>query len=201
METAERIALFGGSFDPPHLAHTGIASAAVAQCRLDRVIFLPCRESPLKGRLPGASAEHRTAMLRLAAAEYPWAEVDEWELSRPGPSYSWQTVEHFCESRPGAVLHWLMGEDQWAALERWARPEFLRTALTFIVFARNGQAPQSRAGWRAHFLQGEFPGSSTAARTALAGEKPVEQLLAPAVAEYARRHQLYRRSAAGGGHP
>ena len=188
---SERIALFGGSFDPPHLGHTGIAAAAVEQCGLDRVVFIPCRQSPLKGKLPGAPAPQRADMLRLALAGAPWAAVDEWELSRPGPSYSWQTVAHFHEKHPHAALHWLMGADQWTALEKWAQPEFLREHLTFIVFAREGIQPQPREGWRAHFLHGEFPGSSTAARALLAAGNSDAALLHPAVAAYALSHALY----------
>lgn len=189
---ATRVCLFGGSFDPPHLGHTGIAAAAVEQCALDKVIFIPCRQSPLKGKLPGASAEQRTAMLRLALDALPHSSVDEWELTRPGPSYSWETVAHFRRSLPHALLHWLMGADQWAAIEKWARPDFLREHLTFIVFARDGLQPQSRDGWRAHFLRGEFPASSTAARSLLAEGKSTAGLLAPAVSDYALQHGLYQ---------
>ena len=65
-------ALFGGSFDPPHRGHVAMAAAAVAVCGLDRVVFIPCRESPMKGRRPEASGEQRVAMLRGVAAGLPW---------------------------------------------------------------------------------------------------------------------------------
>lgn len=187
-----RLALFGGSFDPPHRAHLAIAAVAVEQCGLERVIFIPCQVSPLKGRLPAAAGAHRLAMLRLAVAELAWAEVSDWELSRSGPSYSWQTAEHFAALHPHAALHWLMGADQWESLERWARPDFLREQLTFIVFARDGAQPQPRPGWHAHFLKGEWPGSSTEARALLAAGKSAVALLPPAVQEYAIRERLYR---------
>jgi len=185
-----RLALFGGSFDPPHLAHLAIARAAVEQCGLDRVVFIPCRESPLKGKQPGATGPQRQEMLRLATAGLAWAEVSGWELERPGPSYSWQTAEHFAAEHPGAALHWLMGADQWAALERWVRPDVLRELLTFIVFTREGKAPQPREGWRMVHLRGEWAGSSTDARALLAAGEPAPLLLA-AVDAYARRERLY----------
>ncbi len=187
----ERIALFGGSFDPPHGAHLAIAREAVALCGLGRVVFVPCQESPLKGKQPGARGVDRLAMLRLATAGLPWASVSDWELSRPGPSYSWQTAEHFASLYPGAELHWLMGADQWAALEHWARPEILRERLTFIVFARDGARPVARGGWRAAFLPGEFPGSSTEARRLVAAGESTAGLLPESVAEYALRERLY----------
>lgn len=187
-----RIALFGGSFDPPHRAHLAIAQAAVDQCALNSVIFIPCRESPLKNRLPGASGPRRLEMLRLAVADLLWADVSDWELSRPGPSYSWQTAEHFANLHPQAELYWLMGADQWAALEQWARPDFLMHRLTFIVFARDGDRPAARPGWRAQFLHGEWRGSSTEARALLAAGLSAAHLLPPAVEEYAVSRGLYR---------
>jgi nicotinate-nucleotide adenylyltransferase len=185
------IALFGGSFDPPHRAHLAIARAAVEQCGLARVVFIPCQESPLKDRRPLASGPQRLEMLRLATAGLPWAEVSDWELSRPGPSYSWQTTAHFETLHPGAVLSWLMGADQWAALEHWARPDFLQEHLTFIVFARDAEKPRLRPGWRVHFLTGEWPGSSTEARALLAEKKSAAHLLPPAVEDYAISQGLY----------
>ena len=190
--TSPRLALFGGSFDPPHLAHLAIAGAAVEQCALQRVVFIPCQESPLKEKQPGASGPDRMEMLRLATAGLPWAEISDWELSRPGPSYSWQTAEHFAALHPGAALHWLMGADQWASLERWAQPDILRCRLTFIVFARSGVQPQPRDGWRAHFLRGEWHASSTGARAALASGSVAGDLLPAAVEKYAVRRGLYR---------
>jgi len=191
MEKPRHIALFGGSFDPPHNAHLAIARAAVEHCGLSRVVFIPCQISPLKERVPGASGPQRVEMLRRATAGLPWAEISDWELSRPGPSYSWQTAEHFAGLHPQAELHWLMGADQWAAIERWARPEFLRGRLTFIVFARDGQAPLPRPGWRAHFLSGESHGSSTEVRALLAAGKSAAHLLPAAVEEYAVSERLY----------
>lgn len=187
----ERIALFGGSFDPPHCGHLAIAQAAVEQCSLQKVWFIPCQESPLKSKPPGASGADRTAMLRLATAGLPWALVSDWELTRPGPSYSWQTAEHFATAHPDAMLHWLMGADQWAALDRWARPDILRERLTFVVFARDGVPPAAREGWRLISLPGEFPGSSTEARRRLAAGESTAGLLPAEVAAYAVRKRLW----------
>jgi nicotinate-nucleotide adenylyltransferase len=169
-----------------------MAAAAVSACGLDRVVFVPCRISPLKGWSPGAGGDERMEMLRLATEGRPWAEVSGWELGRPGPSYSWETVEHFRSLWPSAELHWIMGEDQWADLERWARPELLRERLHFIVFARNGSAPQRRPGWRLTVVAGEWSVSSTRVREALAAGVETAELLPAAVAGYIARQGLYR---------
>lgn len=188
----QRPALFGGSFDPPHVGHVAMAEAAVAACGLDRVVFVPCRHSPLKGWAPGASGDERLEMLRLATAGREWVEVSDWELGRPGPSYSWETVRHFRSLWPSAELHWIMGEDQWASLERWARPEVLRETLHFIVFARDGSEPQRRLGWRMTVVAGAWSVSSSQVRAALAAGGDAGGLLPAEVQQYIARRRLYR---------
>ena len=100
-ERVQRVALFGGSFDPPHRGHVAMAEAAVGACGLDRVVFVPCRESPLKGRRPGASGEERVAMLEGVTSGLGWAEVSDWEINapiarkgayRPSPIWLKQTI-------------------------------------------------------------------------------------------------------------
>ncbi len=189
------IALFGGSFDPPHLGHLAIARAAMEQAGLDRVIFLPCRQSPHKAQSPGASGEQRLEMLRLATEEWAWAEVSAYETGRPPPSYSWQTAENFAREYKGAKLYWLMGADQWAGISKWARPERLGELLTFIVFPRSRVHPTPRENMRAIFLDGEFHVSSTAARALVAGNASLDvltQLLPEPVASYILSKGLYR---------
>lgn len=191
-----KIALFGGTFDPPHLGHIHIAEAAVTACGLDQVIFLPCHQSPHKPNQPRASGPQRTEMLRLATSQFPWAKVSEWELQRAEPSLSWQTAEHFATEFPNANLYWLLGTDQWEALERWGRPERLAELLTFIVFPRAGKHPEPNPRFKAHFLTSEFPGSATAVRTALASALPAPDLPL-GVAAYIAEHGCYRHQTPG----
>ena len=125
MSCGYRIALFGGTFDPPHLGHVRLAEAAREAVGLDEVRLLPCRVSPHKtGSEPTAAAD-RLAMLRLATAGLPWVVVDDCEVGREGPSYSYQTAEALAARFPEAKLFWLMGADQWDALPDWRHPERL----------------------------------------------------------------------------
>ncbi|GAA5482659.1 nicotinate (nicotinamide) nucleotide adenylyltransferase [Haloferula sargassicola] len=186
----EKIALFGGSFDPVHLGHVAIARLAVAQMGLERVIFLPCRISPHKqAGAPPAAGEDRLAMLRLATAGLPWAEIDDFDLVQPPPSFSYLTVAEMQRRHPRARLFWLLGKDQWDALPRWREPERLAASVEFIVFSREGE-PLPRAGWTMHHLSGEHPASATAIRRNLAaGRSP--QHLDPTVLDFIRTRGLY----------
>lgn len=189
-----RLCLFGGSFDPVHLGHTAIAAAAHTQCGLEKVVFIPAWQSPHKtGRNRPAAPAHRLAMLRLALATLPWAEVDTWEIGREGPSYSWQTAEHAArQAGPDTQLHWLLGADQWASLHTWARPEILSDLLTFIVFPRGPEPIRPRPGFRHEVVDVRHPASSTAVRAAAHAGRPLEDLVAPGVAAYIREHGLYQ---------
>lgn len=184
-----RIALFGGTFDPVHLGHIAVAEAAVETLRLDRVVFIPCRQSPHKSDRSEAGEEERLHMLDLATRELSWAAVSEIELFLPPPSYSWMTAECMREIFPDARLFWLIGEDQWQVIESWSRPDHLAELVEFIVHARGGH-PAPKHGFRVHFVTGDHPASGTILRET-AREGLVSEWLHPDVAAFIRRHGLY----------
>lgn len=185
-----RVCLFGGTFDPIHLGHTHIAAAAAESLMLDRVVFLPCRQSPHKVGLKHTGSEHRLKMCRLATADSDWAVVDDFDLNAPEPCYSWRTAEVMRDKYPHAELYWLMGTDQWQALPRWNRPEYLAGLVEFIVFER-GEKAEAREGFRMHPVAGEHPASATAIRGGIAKGLHGDWLH-PAVRQYIARHHLYR---------
>jgi len=188
----EKIGLFGGSFDPVHLGHLAIAEAAHTSCGLDRVIFIPCWQSPHKSRKM-ADGEHRAAMLERALADAKWGEVSRWELERDSPSYSWMTAEHMAAEFPGSELHWILGTDQWEVLETWAKPERLAELLTFIVFPR-GSEVADKDGFDHVEIDVRHPASSTEIRSRVADGRDTNDLLEPEVASYIDEHDLYRGS-------
>ena len=185
------IAIFGGTFDPPHVGHCVIAEEAKQSCGLDRVIFLPCHQSPHKTSLPQASDQDRLAMLQLCTADLPWAEVSDWELQKPKPSFSFETAEHFRATFPRANLFWLMGVDQWLALERWSKPDRLAELLTFIVFPRDNISPSRNPKFRSVFLNREIKVSATAIRGRVHAQESVVELVHPEVNRYIQSRALY----------
>jgi nicotinate-nucleotide adenylyltransferase len=189
----ERIGLFGGSFDPPHLGHLEIARRAREECSLDRVILIPCRQSPHKSSQTLASGEDRLAMLKLCFNDLPWSEVSSIELDRPDPSFSWQTVASLAKAHPEAELFWILGHDQWKVIDTWSRPDELRRQLTFIVLARHGDAGDPREGFRAHFIDFHHPAVATDIRHHLASGDftPASEQLHPAVVAYIQSQGLY----------
>jgi nicotinate-nucleotide adenylyltransferase len=190
MSAPRKIALFGGTFDPVHLGHLQLATAAKQSLDLDEVRFLPCQISPHKlGTLP-TRGEDRCEMLRLATRQVPWAVVDDFELQQAAPTYSYQTAEAMAERFPAARLFWLMGCDQWEALPRWKHPERLAAKVEFIVLARD-RDPQPREGFSLHVIHGEHPASATQIREAIASGEKKHPWLAPTVADWISKNRLY----------
>ena len=72
MPVKSKIAIFGGSFDPVHLGHVGLATESKSAIGLDKIIFLPCLKSPHKNNIPSASPDQRLEMLKIATKEHEW---------------------------------------------------------------------------------------------------------------------------------
>lgn len=186
----ERICLFGGTFDPIHLGHIHIATAAQKRMQLDRIIFLPCKQSPHKANQTQASEEQRLTMCKLATSELNWAEVDSYDLTAPSPSYSWRTVEEMQKRHPEAKLFWLMGTDQWNVLPKWNRSNYLASMVDFIVFHR-GNKPTQRSDVTMYDISGHHPASATEIRNS-AITKLKEEWLDKKVTAYIKNAHIYR---------
>lgn len=134
----KQIGVFGGSFDPPHLAHLVIAEQARAQAGLDRVLWVPARQSPLKTDFPQAPASHRLAMVKLAIEGHEGFAVWDGELHRPGPSWTVDTLAVLKDEHADWDLHLVIGEDSLAGLSHWREPERIRHLARLVVYPRPG---------------------------------------------------------------
>ncbi len=204
-----RILIFGGTFDPPHLAHSRLPPLVAERLECGRIIYIPAAVSPLKSGEPAAPAEHRLAMLHLALADVPDAEISTIELYRPGPSYTVDTLEALREELgSGHELHLLVGSDQALLFHQWKRWRRVIELATPAVMLR---PPLDEASYRGR-LQATYPSQevdrwllwrvsvprmdvcATTIRRLLAEGKDVTGMMDSRVLEYIRRHGLYRPS-------
>jgi len=119
------IGILGGSFDPVHSGHLEIASAVRNALNLSHVVLVPTWRNPFKkGKKPGASADDRLEMARIAANDMPWLHVDPFEIARGSetgsPSYTIDTLKYFKNKFPGQNLVLILGSDN-TALHNWFR--------------------------------------------------------------------------------
>jgi nicotinate-nucleotide adenylyltransferase len=136
-----RIALFGGSFDPPHNGHIGIAKAAATRLELDRILMAPVGRQPLKLGHAQSSYDDRLAMVRLAAAGIAPLEPSTIDLPLPDGrfNYTYDTLVRMRdELQPGDELFSLVGADSLKTLHHWHRAAEALMLAQWIVAARPG---------------------------------------------------------------
>lgn len=188
-----RYGIFGGSFDPPHLAHLALARAARDTLNLDEVILVPAFQSPFKRPKPEASGKHRLAMLTLMASGEPWLSVSNIEIARRGTSYTIETLEALQHARPGQ--YWLiMGSDTAAAIASWNSADRLMRLARLAVATRPGAHPPVPVAWDDAVDEIPMPSmsvSSSEIRDRLERGLSVSSLLHPEVAAYIQEQGLY----------
>lgn len=131
----QRVGVFGGAFDPPHVAHMALAQTALKQFNLNRLIVLPTGQAWHKDRSLSASA-HRLAMSQLAFAGLSQAQVDDREICRIGPTYTIDTLQQLQAENPGDQLFLIVGTDQACALTGWHRWQALLQIAIICVAVR-----------------------------------------------------------------
>ena len=170
----QRVGIFGGSFNPIHSGHLGIARRAVEELSLDRLLFVPAKVNPFKafaGAVPGGlSDDLRWELVRLVADLDPRFEAWDFEIrQQPGPSYAIDTVLAAEARFPGVVLFYIIGEDNVAALHQWKDWDLLSQKCTFVPYPRTHE-------------------SSTEIRRRLLAGESIDELVPPCVAAMLATH-------------
>jgi nicotinate-nucleotide adenylyltransferase len=135
-----RIAFFGGTFDPPHNGHTGLAEQVIASGHTDKVLFVPAFSPPHKFGLPVTPYSHRLAMLRLAVNATPGVEVSDIE-ARLGksPSYTFEVMSALKLEFPEDRLQLMLGSDSLLQLHSWHMSEELVRRWEILTYPRSGE--------------------------------------------------------------
>lgn len=184
-------ALFGGSFDPVHVAHLIVAEAA-ADALGARVRFLPAREQPFKRAAHVATPEQRAAMLDLAVRGNPRFAVERIELGLPTPSFTVATLRALAAREPGNRFTLLLGADAARDLASWHQVDALPGLADVVVVARPGAVvPALHLVGRVVDVPA-MDVSATAVRARVARGQSVRYLVPDAVCDYITAHGLYR---------
>jgi nicotinate-nucleotide adenylyltransferase len=178
-----RVALFGGSFNPPHVAHQLVALYVLETADVDELWFVPCFKHPFDKAL--APFDDRVRMCeRAAAALGGRAKVSEVEGALGGESRTLRTVKALIEAHPGIELSLVIGADLEGEMSSWYRADELRRLVRLIVVGRAGfGAPE---GVRMPAV------SSSDVRARLARGQPVDGLVPRSVLDYIRERKLYQ---------
>lgn len=184
--TTRRVALFGGSFNPPHVSHQLLCAYVLGTSApaVDELWMIPTFKHPFDKVLVGY--EERVEMCRLTAEIFGGrVVVSRIEEELGGESYTLNTVKALYARHPGVGFSLVIGADLVAERERWHGWPELSTLIDFIVVGRQGSGVDA-AGL-------ELPAvSSTDVRARLAEGRSTESLVPTAVRQYIDLHRLYR---------
>jgi nicotinate-nucleotide adenylyltransferase len=173
------------------------ANDAFEQLSLDRLIFVPAAEQPLKVGRASASAEQRFAMVSLLVDGDGRFQVSAVELERAGLSFTVDTLTHFASVYPAAERFFLIGADVLRSFAQWREPERVVRLARLIVLERDGDTPASQPSGLANSALCRLPTrrmdvSSTEIRERVRAGKSIRGLVTESVAAYISRYELYR---------
>ena len=134
------IAIFGGTFDPPHIGHLVVAQDALDALRVRRVVWIPCGHPPHKPSWRVTSPGLRLEMTRAAVAGDDRFAVSDAEVRRTGVSYTVDTIREIVAAEPGVTPYLLIGPDQASAFRSWREPEVIARLARVVVMAPGAAA-------------------------------------------------------------
>lgn len=197
-----KIAMFGGSFNPVHLGHTGIVNRMIEEYSLDRVFVVPTYNTPLKDNTPMLSPLHRYNMCTLAFSSVDKALVSDIEIKRKGSSFTVETLRELVNQNPDAEMHLIIGADSFMQLELWYDVKSIFKLVTILTVSR-GEYSAEELYEKRKFYEDVFDArvhiieepimavSSTQIRNLIKNGEDFKHLLTKEVSDYIIKNSLY----------
>jgi nicotinate-nucleotide adenylyltransferase len=203
--SANKIGIFGGTFDPVHLGHLMVVEEAKTALDLSEVLLVPAGQPVSRPNVNVTPAKQRLAMLNLAVEDNPYLKVSTIEIERKGPSYTSDTIAEIKKkSGRGNELYFILGWDSLEQLPTWHEPSKIIGLCTLVAVPRPGYAKPSLKS-----LEGVLPGisdkvifldkprvdiSATEIRELAAQGESIDHLVSEKVAQYIKKNKLYQSS-------
>ena len=200
-----RTAIYGGSFNPPHLGHISAVNTVVSELALDRILIMPDCLAPHKAMAENTPApEYRLEMCRLAFGDIPGSEISDLEIRRGGKSYTVDTLEQLIELYPEDEFFLVIGSDMLTSFTTgWYRFEDILKMCTLTVISRemddleelemNAEKLREQYDGKVIILKNHKPVllSSSEVRQAMQ-DGDISGKLSESVWEYIKENGLYR---------
>ncbi len=197
----ERIGIYGGTYNPPHIGHLRAAEYAIHALKLDRLLLIPTGDSPHKAVAAGATPRQRLEMLTISAAGMEGMEVSDLELRRGGKSYTVDTLRTLKQMHPDARLVLMMGTDMFLSFLTWRCPEEILELAELAVFCRGEKGEKPRLeeqktilearGAKVTLVENPINAISSTDLRRLLIFGCADPFLMPGVGEYIRQNGLY----------
>lgn len=151
-----RTAIYGGSFNPPHLGHVSVALTVQEQLRPERFLIIPTNIPPHKDMAEGSpDAGQRLELCRIAFEDIPGVEISDVEAHREGKSYSADTLAVLREERPEDDYYLVIGSDMFLSFCQWYKFQYLLENCTLAVLSREEDDSLELAEFKAE-LEAEY---------------------------------------------
>ena len=196
-----KIAMFGGSFNPPHIGHLQLARKFINKLQLDLLLLIPAYSPPHKSAYDMASPFHRLNMCRLLEKYDEKISVSDMEIKRGGKSYTVDTLSSIIGDYPDSQLFLIVGADMYMSIQGWKNAERIFSMADICTVPRNEDDAfmleahskfLSRFGCRSIILKEKvMTVSSTQVRNAVKCGKAPKELILPEVLSYIRSNGLY----------
>lgn len=196
------IAIFGGSFNPPHKAHLRIAEEFSEKLSLDKMLIIPTFAAPHKDSAAYASASDRLNMCRMLFSDDRFT-VSDIEIKREGKSYTIDTLEALNKEYPGARFYLIIGSDMLLSFHRWVRYKDILSKCTLCVMTReDGVSYDNMLSYAENTLglkgedivishTGAYEMSSTSVREAIKENSDTSLYLTDEIKDYIKEKGLY----------
>ncbi len=191
MKGNKKIGLFGGLFDPPHIAHLILAQSILGEFGLSEILFIPAFNPPHKKKY--SPYKIRCHMLNLAIQGNPRFRFCDIESRIKGKTYTVDVIRALKEETQ-CRLFLIIGSDQWAEIETWKTPQKISNHCQLIIIPRLGFAVRKKKSVINNILVSHAPIiniSSTIIRALIKRRQSIHYLVPPSVEKYIKSRKLY----------
>ncbi|MBQ6456308.1 MAG: nicotinate (nicotinamide) nucleotide adenylyltransferase [Mogibacterium sp.] len=197
-------AIYGGTFDPIHIGHLSLATHAVRECGIDKLIFMPAYVSPFKQDRKVTPGYHRVRMIEAVLKYDPAFCVSRYEIGKEGPSYTVETLRHWV-SLLGGNLSFVLGYDSVIQSDTWFHGEEILRNYPLIT-ARRPDTDDEAGLKKIQYLRDTYnaditvmemepvDASSSEIRRRVSAGKSLGGMVPPEVERYIIEHNLYQNS-------
>lgn len=162
----QRIGIYGGSFNPVHFGHVGLAKWVIENTDLDELWLMVSPLNPLKANAPTSNSasdltsnfQQRLAAVKEAVKDIPGVKASDFEFSLPRPSYTANTLRSLRQAYPGVEFTLVIGEDNIAIFDRWREYEYILANFRIFVYPRTSSRQTGGAASAEEGYKNLFPG-------------------------------------------
>lgn len=201
--SVRKIGILGGTFDPIHLAHISIASAAYKKYKLEKVLVMPSNSPPHKNNSTISNASIRSDMIKLAIKDKKEFEFSDFELKRSGIIYTAETLSLLKAENPNDIYYFILGADSLKSIDTWYKPEIIFKNAKVVVADRPTNLSKTELLDMITKIEAKYktvinkmnliPGdiSSSKIKECIKKNKDVSSYLDPLVYSYIKENNLY----------